>query len=296
MQKTTQGTNAIFGWVILSSILGMAGCGSESADVREQKDTNRVQQLSSIAQSTCPSPGDFDPQNLLYLLIDRSGSYFTDTDTVRQMKAEGKRYVHELPAGSAVYVAFISEASSRPQELVLKDAIPFAAEEAACKPSNPFDRAQRKHCATVNKQLEARRACVQEARRRIEQTIDDLLVPGKAPRTDVTGSLTMAGEILSLYPNARKGIVLLSDGVDTERKSLPAHVEGYEKATVVFRPPLGQAAEGQRNPMAKYVSAVTSWGAEASVVPLGIPVTAGLFPQVSVSPHVESSTVAVATR
>jgi len=289
--------SAAMGWAVLCGFIGISGCSTEPGDVVEPKAAGITRQVAHESPAVvCHGPGDFEVQQVLYLLIDRSGSYFTSEEMVGQMKVETVRYVRELPPGSALYVAYISDSSRRPQELFVKDVIPFDPPEIACDLSNPFDRGKRKHCAKLKQEREARQACVQEAYRRIGRGIDDL-VPVKAPRTDVTGALLMAGEVLSAFPQAERAVVILSDGVDTEKKPLPTQVDGFSGATVVFRPPLGQAGDGDKSPIAKYVAAIANWGGEASVAPLSVPVTAKLFQQTkSAEAYHEPSAIDVAHR
>lgn len=277
MNRILSHVSAGVGWVVLCSLIGISGCSTEPTDVVESKAAGITRQLvQELPTVACPGPGDVEAQHVIYLLIDRSGSYFTSDEMVGQMKAEAARYVRELPPSSAVYVAYISEASARPQELVLKDIIPAEPEEVGCDLKNPFDRAKRQHCHKVKQQREARLACIQVAHRRIQQAIEGL-VPVKAPRTDVTGALMMAGEVVSAYPQAERAVVILSDGVDTEKKPLPTQVDGLNGATVVFRPPLGQTGVGEKTPISKYIDAVARWGGKPSVVSLNIPVPTQLF-------------------
>lgn len=298
MNRIATHVGAGMGWAVLWGLIGMSGCSTEPTDGVEPKAAGIarqvVQELPTVA---CPGLGDVEVQYVLYVLKDRTGSYFSSQEMVEQMKAEAVRYIRALPSGSAVYVAYISESSARRQELVMKDVIPFEPAEVVCDLSNPFDRAKRQHCAKLKQEREARQACVQEAYRRMEQAINDLVPPVKAPRTDMTGALLMAGEVLSAYPQAERAVVILSDGVDTEKKPLPTRADGFSGATVVFRPPLGQAGEADRSPIRTYAAAIDSWGGKTSVAPLSVPVTAKLFQQTrSAGTDHEQSTIDVAHR
>lgn len=264
-------------WVGVFSVLSFVGCSNSATEAPGSHPMASMNRIAPEAVGvSCPGPGDLDPQYLLYLLLDRSGSYFTDRETIMGMKEEASRYVREAPPGTAVYVAYISEASRRPKELVVRDAIPFEPAEVECTVANPFDRAQRRHCAKVKQQREARLVCVQEAYQRIEQQID-ALVPTRARRTDVDGALMMAGEILNAFPEAEKAVVVLSDGEDTESKSVSTPLAGFAHARVVLRPPLGKGSVLQNGPISRYATKISEWGGRVSVSPMSLPMSPKLF-------------------
>jgi hypothetical protein len=155
---------------------------------------------------------------------------------------------------------------------MLREAIPIETAATPCEAANPFDRAQRRHCAQVKQQLEARQVCILQAYQRIEKQID-ALVPIRARRTDIDGALILASEVLGAYPKAEKGVVILSDGEDTVNKSvLTPPPPGFTNTKVVLRPPLGKL----NGPIERYQVQLASWGAEVTIVPMSLP-SAKLF-------------------
>lgn len=260
-------------WVVVFSVLILVGCSNSATEApgsHAMATMNRV--APEVVGGSCPGPGDMEARYVLYLILDRTGSYFTDSDTVSRIKADAKRYVREAPPGTALYLAYIAEASRTPQEIMLREAIPIETAATPCEAANPFDRAQRRHCAQVKQQLEARQVCILQAYQRIEKQID-ALVPIRARRTDIDGALILASEVLGAYPKAEKGVVILSDGEDTVNKSvLTPTPPGFTNTKVVLRPPLGKL----NGKIERYQVQLASWGAEVTIVPMSLP-SAKLF-------------------
>lgn len=273
----------------VSGLFGSTACSTEVSDRPEPKTTSITQPLMAESPVVCAKLGEFEARYAAVFLIDRTGSFFTNAETLGHIKAEAQRYIAALPPGSAVYVSFISDASARPEELVLKDAIPPSDNHVtACQVDNVFDRSQRRHCAAIQQQRDAREACVQAAHRRIEQAIRDLQ-PTTAPATDMTGALRMASETLSAYGTAQHALVMFTDAVDTKGHPLPAQLARFGNTRIVIRPPLGQS---DARPLQAYQTALTGWGATVSIVPLSVTVTAELFPK-SASTKIPSDRAAV---
>lgn len=271
-------------------LFGSTACSTEVSDRPEPKTTGITQPLTRDSPVICAKLGEFEARYAAVFLIDRTGSFFTNSETLGHIKGEALRYISALPPGSAVYISYISDASARPEELVIKDAIPPSDEhDTACQVDNVFDRSQRRHCAAIQKQQDAREACVQAAHHRIEQGIIRDLQPATAPATDMTGALRMASETLAAYGTAEHALVMFTDAVDTKGHPLPAQLAGLGNTRVVIRPPLGQS---DARPLQAYQTALSGWGATVSIIPLSVTVTAELFPK-SPSTKIPSDRAAV---
>lgn len=273
--RTQQVVSLIF-FVVLG-LCGSTACSTEVSDRPEPKSTSITTPPSAESPVVCQGLGEFEPKQAVMFLIDRTGSFFTNAETLGHIKAEAQRYTSALPPGSAVYMSYISDASARPEELALSDAIPpFDEHNTACEVSNVFDRGQRRQCAKVKQQQDQRHACVYAAHRRIEQAIHALR-PATAPATDVTGALLIASETLAAYGAAERALVIFSDAVDTKGLPLPAQLAGFTNARIVIRPPLGQADADRHRPLHTYHTALSQWGGSVAIIPLNVTVTPQLF-------------------
>ncbi len=263
--------------IMMGCVVMVGGCSPDNEEALASQ-TIKPKETGVVSSEfvTCPGPGDGDPARVLYFTLDRTGSYMTEPKTFEEMKQEVVRYVRQAPPNTMVYVAYVSEASKRADELVVKDLIPPSPESVNCKPTNPFDPAQRRHCATVKQQSEARRTCVQQAYQRITRQIE-ALSPVKATRTDFNGALWLAGEVLHAFPQADKAAIILSDGEDTVNKSPLRNPAGFGQVHVVLRPPLGKGLSVANGALTKYAELLRSSGAMVTVVPMNVPISAQVF-------------------
>ncbi len=263
--------------LIMFCALSVGGCApDENEALASPAMKPRGESIVNSNLSTCPGPGDGDPARILYLMLDRTGSYMRETKTFEDMKLESLRYLREAPPNTMVYVAFVSDDSNRGDELVVKELVPPSLESVVCKPTNPFDPAQRRHCTTIKQQGEARRTCVQQAYQRITQQIQALR-PSKANRTDFDGALLLAGEVLQAFPQADKAAIILSDAEDTVNKSFLSKQGGFSHVSVVLRPPLGKGLSLANGALTKYAEVLRSSGAVVAVVPMNVPISAKVF-------------------
>jgi len=266
----------LFG-LVMGCVLMVGGCAPEHEEALASQ-TTKAREMGVLKSdfSTCPGPGDGDPARVLYLMLDRTGSYMTEPKTFEEMKQEIIRYVREAPPNTMAYVAYVSEASNRAEELVVKDLIPPSLEGAVCKPTNPFDPAQRRHCTKVRQQSEARRTCVQQAYQRITQHIE-ALSPTKANRTDFDGALLLASQVLHAFPQADKAVIILSDAEDTVNTSRPDNPAGFSQVNIVLRPPLGKGLAVANGALTRYAEVIHSWGGTVAIAPMNVPVSAKVF-------------------
>jgi len=141
--------------------------------------------------------------------IDGTGSY----EYLDKAKTTVMKFIQGLPAGSKVYVRWISEDS-----LSDKNAIVSAVLPGMGKPRNTFDLTARQDYA-VSKKKDAQ----------IKAQVGKVITAAVSPRskmTDIYGALYSAGIRFSANPNLTPLLILLTDMDDNVKKSYPVALSG----------------------------------------------------------------------
>ncbi len=135
------------------------------------------------------------------VLIDGSGSY----QYLKKAKITTLNYLSHLPAGSKIYIRWITENSISDQSSIISFRVP----EMPGKPSNSLsNKAKRKYVAAMKKN--------RVFKQRIYRKILDAKSP-MSPRTDIWGALFAASERLNGGSDMEKKLILLTDMIDNVR-------------------------------------------------------------------------------
>ncbi|MBI5410306.1 MAG: VWA domain-containing protein [Nitrospirae bacterium] len=144
-----------------------------------------------------------EPATVCVVAIDGTGSYAY----LPKAKGTVRKVIQSLPAGSKVYVRWITEDSVSDKYSIVSAVLP----EAVSKSKNAFDLKSKK---------KVKIAAIQDRqiREQISKIVDEVKSP-KALRTDIYGGLYAASVRFQSNPSMRPILILLTDMDDNARKS-----------------------------------------------------------------------------
>lgn len=155
-------------------------------------------------QGSAASAKAVEPPVCAVIAVDGTGSY----EYLEKAKATIVKVIQGLPAGSKVYVRWITEDSVSDKNAIVSAVLPDMG-----KPKNTFDLKERQRYAIMQKKAAQIKA-------QIDKVITAAVSP-KAKMTDIYGALYSAGIRFSANPNLTPVLILLTDMDDNVKKAYP---------------------------------------------------------------------------
>ncbi len=255
-------------WLIaLPLLLFFPGC--KGVEGKEQRLSARGLQK----KLSCPTPSEVEPRHVLLILCDRSGSVL---DGSGMICTESAKLLPHLPSSTLILGRFVSSRSYSDTETFLTDAIPQRPSAPNCTLTNPFDPRQRRLCYEERLRYKAQIRCVEEARERIATSLKNLK-PTRSSHTDLWGALAAAAEILAVYPQSQRTLLIYSDLHDTVGTPLPNTLPGLKGVRVIACTAKNHSPTEMARRKEVLRRRLLKWGATPEFRPLGTPLRDGLF-------------------